>query len=180
VTCLSPPHRAIRPADEAATREKLDYRINHAGDLFMGAVASMGDEEGHVKDSIIGYICGTLANSSELTHESMSKHEPGGRTLCIHSVCVESASRRQGLATRMLRAYPSFVREHQPQIDEIRLICKAYLVQLYQQGGFDIVGPSPVVHGQDPWIEMKLDMAQVDAKIQQLEELDRKRRSWYF
>jgi len=36
----------------------------------------------------------------------------------------------------------------------VRLLCKEELVPLYAASGFRLVGPSPVVHGQDPWMEM--------------------------
>lgn len=37
----------------------------------------------------------------------------------------------------------------------MRLICKQQLVPLYEGAGFAMVGPSPVVHGKDPWFEMR-------------------------
>lgn len=31
-------------------------------------------------------------------------------------------------------------------------------VKFYQGAGFTVVGPSPVVHGEDQWIEMVLEL----------------------
>lgn len=59
---------------------------------------------------------------------------------------------------------------------EMRLICKEPLVPLYAKAGFREVGPSPVVHGADPWIEM----VAVQRSKREQEVLDRKRRSWYW
>jgi len=42
-----------------------------------------------------------------------------------------------------------------PQLREVRLICKEQLIPLYAGAGFSMVGPSDVVHGQDPWFEMR-------------------------
>lgn len=56
---------ASYPPDEAATYDKLKYRIENAANVFMVAVQN---------DQIVGFICGTCANGSKLTHESMSKH----------------------------------------------------------------------------------------------------------
>jgi GNAT superfamily N-acetyltransferase len=75
--------------------------------------------------------------------------------LAIHSVCVDAARRRRGVATRLLRAYQAYVRATTPQLRECRLICKHCLVPLYAGAGFVMVGPSEVVHGQDPWFEMR-------------------------
>ncbi|CAG9462439.1 unnamed protein product [Pedinophyceae sp. YPF-701] len=171
------------PADEAASYANLKFRIENAGTLFMGAVSSEvpsnTTDEG-AGDALVGYVCGTLTKSGELTHESMSKHEPGGQTLCIHSVCVEAHLRRRGIATRMLRVYPSFVKASQPQVRHLRLICKEDLIGLYEGAGFRVIGPSPVVHGQDPWTEMGLEMDDADAELRRGEVLGRKRRTWYF
>mmetsp|Transcript_24320 Transcript_24320/g.76619 ORF Transcript_24320/g.76619 Transcript_24320/m.76619 type:complete len:118 (-) Transcript_24320:2045-2398(-) len=109
-------------------------------------------------EGVAGFVNGTLAKSRELTHESMSSHDPEGTTLCIHSVCVAEPERRKGLGLRMLKAYVGFVQQTTPELVSIRLICKEHLVGFYEAGGFGKVGPSPVVHGKDPWIEMAMDL----------------------
>ena len=79
--------------------------------------------------------------------------------LCIHSVCVDAAQRRRGVASRLLLAYAAWVAAANPRLRELRLICKAPLVGLYSRAGFTVVGPSDVVHGADPWTEMALALA---------------------
>ncbi|KXZ44977.1 hypothetical protein GPECTOR_60g755 [Gonium pectorale] len=88
----------------------------------------------------------------------MATHEPGGDLLCIHSVVIEEALRRRGLATRLLRAYTSYVQASTPHLRGIRLICKHELIPLYDKAGFSLVGPSDVVHGRDPWFEMAMQL----------------------
>lgn len=75
--------------------------------------------------------------------------------VCIHSVCIRKEDRRKGLASRLLRAYLTYVQTSTPHVRELRLICKEDLVSLYQRAGFTLEGASDVVHGQDPWWEMK-------------------------
>ena len=58
----------------------------------------------------------------------------------------------------MLRAYLRLVPAMHPGLTAIRLLCKAPLVPLYAGVGFQEVGPSPVVHGSEPWIEMVLEV----------------------
>lgn len=84
----------------------------------------------------------------------MGAHEPEGGLLAIHSVCVAAAHRRRGVATRVLRAFLAYVQQSTPTLEEVRLICKEPLTGLYQGAGFRLLGPSDVVHGQDPWFEM--------------------------
>lgn len=114
----------------------------------------------------------------------MGRHEPGGGLLAIHSVCVAAEQRRRGVASRLLRAYQGYVAATTPGLREVRaaggraaamrgrllpaahrgaagpraqarLICKEPLVPLYAGAGFQLVGPSDVVHGRDPWFEMR-------------------------
>lgn len=79
------------PADEAASRERLQYRLTEAPGLFLVAVQA---------DEVIGFVCGTGSSADCLEEESMATHEPEGRLLCIHSVCVAEGKRRGGVATR--------------------------------------------------------------------------------
>ncbi|KAL4425741.1 hypothetical protein ABPG75_009757 [Micractinium tetrahymenae] len=142
------------PPDEAASRERLEYRLKHAGAQFLAAVCpAAAAEDGRLE--VIGFVCGTLSCADKLTEESMGAHEPEGDLLAIHSVCVDAAHRRGGVASRLLRAYLSYVQGTTPGLREVRLICKERLIPLYAGVGFQMVGPSDVVHGKDPWFEMR-------------------------
>ena len=74
-----------------------------------------------------------------------------GNLLCIHSVCVGSELRRQGIATRMLKHYLQHVTDNAHQVDKIALICKKALVDLYTGCGFHVIGESPIVFGKEKW-----------------------------
>ncbi|KAI8472845.1 MAG: acyl-CoA N-acyltransferase [Monoraphidium minutum] len=163
---------ASYPEDEAATREKLEYRIRNAPEVFLVCISSGGDASGSsggggdaaggangagraaAQDEIVGYACGTCSGAAALTHESMSTHQPGGRLLCIHSVAIAAPHRRRGVASRLLAAYVQYAAAGAPGLEEARLLCKEDLVPLYARAGFSLLGPSPVVHGRDQWMEM--------------------------
>ena len=138
---------ASYPADEAATLENLQLRAEVAGDYFWGV------SEGEVLNA---FVCGTLTCGETLTEESMSVHEPAGTTLCIHSVVVAEEQRRLGLGTAMLKAYVKQVANHTP-VRTILLMCKKPLIPFYSDAGFTLVCQSDVVHGLDPWFEMRCD-----------------------
>lgn len=70
-------------------------------------------------------------------------------------VCVEKAQRRKGIAKRMLQGYRMMVQSMLPQVRSMHLICKQDLIELYRSAGFDLIGPSEVVHGKDQWYEMR-------------------------
>ena len=40
----------------------------------------------------------------------------------------------------------------------LSLLNNSKQVDFYKGAGFNVVGPSPVVHGNDPWVEMVLDL----------------------
>ncbi|KAH7338303.1 acyl-CoA N-acyltransferase [Rhizoctonia solani] len=123
------------PADEAASLDALRYRQSVAPDYFLGAYIS-------TPRSLIGFI----------THEP----EPKPSSVCIHSVCVSSAYRGRGVALKLLQEYLERL-EKMPDVARVLLICKTHLKPLYARAGFGEVGPSAVVHGQDPWFEMSKD-----------------------
>ena len=140
---------ASYPSDEAATLAGIVKRIDEAGDFFLVA---------EVDGEIAGFVNGTLTTSSELTHDTMSTHEPTGSLLCVHSVVVAPELRRKGLALSMLGRYLDGLKGSGPgaRVREIRLLCKEVLRPLYEKAGFELVGPSKVVHGKDQWLEMKM------------------------
>lgn len=139
---------ASYPADEAATEAKLQMRLSEAGEYFYGAYSDAG--------ALCGFVCGTLTTSDELTDESMSVHEPAGRMLCIHSVVVDQALRRQGVGSQLLGSY---LQTDAVARRRVQLICKDQLVGFYQAAGFVMLGPSTVVHGQDQWLLMSKEPA---------------------
>lgn len=152
---------ASYPADEAATLDGLRMRQRVAGSFFLGCY--YGDGVPDVgSGALIGFVCGTCCAGTELTDETMSTHSdaPDATTLCIHSVVVEERHRRRGIATAMLREYlRRLVRgDHATaKVTDVFLIAKAHLISFYTSCGFVTQRLSPVVHGADPWFEMRLE-----------------------
>mmetsp|Transcript_33759 Transcript_33759/g.88713 ORF Transcript_33759/g.88713 Transcript_33759/m.88713 type:complete len:170 (-) Transcript_33759:412-921(-) len=136
------------PADEAASEQGMRMRYAAAPELQFGAL---------LDGELVGFICATRAPGEMLTHESMEEHHPDGPSVCIHSVCVDAAHRRKGIALSLLKGYmSSVVPKLAPPAKRVLLICKENLIPLYQKGGFTLKGPSAVVHGADPWFECEI------------------------
>ena len=123
-----------------------------ASELFLVAVSSSNAQ---TSDTLVGYSCGTLTAADKLTEKSMQEHEPTGQTLCLHSVCVAPEYQRQGIATKMVKAYLTYIKQTCPQVESVQLICKQDLIQLYESTGFRLLGASHVTHGKDQWFDMQ-------------------------
>jgi hypothetical protein len=95
----------------------------------------------------------------------METHEPDGSTLIIHSVVIHPDHRRKGLATAMLSYYLERMCENM-KISRIFLIAKGNLLGFYTSVGFKVLRLSPVVHGQDPWFELSMNLIEKRRGIQ--------------
>ena len=150
---------ASYPADEAASLEGLTYRQSHAGDYFLGAYLNENDDSAEM---VIGFICGTRCDQFE--EESMSTHTPTGPYLAIHSVVVHQDYRRKGIASDMLKEYLKCVKkqeielqdqENGNEIQSVVLLAKSHLLGFYVNCGFQVIRPSPIVHGKELWYELE-------------------------
>ncbi|GAA5849026.1 hypothetical protein JCM9279_004698 [Rhodotorula babjevae] len=138
------------PEDEAAALDSLRYRQANAADLFLGAFS-------REPRSLVAYVCATRTSSSTLTHDSMATHDPRGAYVAIHSVCVDEAHRRKGVALALVKEYLARLEVNDDSVLGARLIAHDNLIKLYQLAGFELVGRSKVVHGAKPWYELKVD-----------------------
>ena len=111
------------------------------------------DERDEKRQRLLGFICSTLSKSETLTHKSMSTHDADGKTICIHSVCIDRGHQRQKLGTALLEEY--IRRWTDGPYDRISLIAHEELINFYLSAGFKLIGKSEVVHGLKPWFELR-------------------------
>jgi hypothetical protein len=57
------------PEDEAASKDKIRYRVENASDYFY--ILFLGDEP-------VGFVNGTLTDGETLEHDTMATHNPKG------------------------------------------------------------------------------------------------------
>lgn len=91
----------------------------------------------------------------------MATHVPGSASICIHSVCVAKNHRRKQIALNLLKEYISRLetaRTAGKPYERVLLITHEPLRQLYERAGFAWAGKSNVVHGPEPWYEMRKDL----------------------
>lgn len=129
------------PPDEAASLATITKRLTEAGRYFYCY------RDLKRSNSLVGFVNGTCIVGNKINHESMTNHEPSGRTLVIHSVTIHPDFRRKGLGSTMLKVYIQKMR-HEPSIDTIVLLSKVHMLSFYTDCGFSIVRASDVAHGQ--------------------------------
>jgi hypothetical protein len=84
----------------------------------------------------------------------MSRHIPSSPSVCIHSVCVTRAYRRDGVGLCLLKEY--FRRlEAKGVYERALVIVHEELRGFYEKAGFEWLGKSKVQHGARPWFEMR-------------------------
>lgn len=91
----------------------------------------------------------------------MSTHVPNSSSVCIHSVCVSAAHRKQGIGLRLLKEYISRLqnaRKVGQPYQRVLLITHEELRSFYEKAGFEWYGVSSVVHGTKPWYDMRLNL----------------------
>lgn len=146
------------PNDEAATPEKIHYRIENAQDFFYTLKDTEATGDHHKAPHLVGFINGTCVLDENLHHECMSEHHSTGKFLVIHSVTIEDKYRRQKLASKMLQRYLERIHNTQPSIEKILLLSKPYLLSFYLANGFHFKKVSSIVHGKEQWIELELNL----------------------
>lgn len=139
------------PADEAASRKVLDYRINYARDLCYVAFLQQQAQR------LVGFVVATGApdDTVRMTEDMMQNHYQGN-VLCIHSVVVDPKYRRKGYGLSMMKAYLDKIKEH-TTMKRALLLTKRHHISFYEKVGFREIGPSSISHGKDQWIEMQID-----------------------
>ncbi|KAJ1734953.1 hypothetical protein LPJ61_000803 [Coemansia biformis] len=146
-------------AEEGASLESMLYRFRQAPHLFLGAFDQLG--------AIVGYIMSTQVAAPLVTHASMGTHDPDGSTVCIHSVCVSPRWQGKGVASRLLQAYTSSMREYNSRLDSagsgrrldrLAMLSRENLLPLYERAGYTTLGRSSQPVGTESWYDCVLDL----------------------
>lgn len=88
----------------------------------------------------------------------MGEHISNGSSVCVHAVCVAKEYRRNGAALGLLKEYITrlqYDRRSGVPYERILLITHENLRSLYEKAGLEWLGKSEVVHGPEPWYEMR-------------------------
>lgn len=136
---------------EAATREKIAYRLEHYPEGFI-VLETEGD--------VVGFINSAAADQVNMDSEdikSLIGHHSDGAHVVVTSVAVHPGFQRKGYATQLMQAFVDRMERKGKQ--SLQLICQARLVPFYEQLGFSFVRVSNSNHGGLEWVEMKMPLA---------------------
>ncbi|RIB27630.1 acyl-CoA N-acyltransferase [Gigaspora rosea] len=152
------------PPEEALTIERYRYIQSVAPTLFKGAYFSDSSSTSFSKLILIGTIMSTLADAPKITKESMFSHNPFGKIVFIHTVCVDKHYRGRGIALCMLKEYIKTLKNESQNKDvngkyeRVALICHEHLIPLYQKAGFTLMGESEIIWGNEKWFDLVLEL----------------------
>ncbi|CAN6649370.1 polyamine N-acetyltransferase 1 [Trichomonascus vanleenenianus] len=130
-----------------------------------------------VSERLIGHVLATKIAGDWVTDESMMRpeldeynrsvkgdtrgHHEHGRTIAIHSVCVDKEFQGRSIGTIMLRDYIQRITV-QHIADRMALLAHEELMPFYQRFGFEDSGPSSCKHGQGDFHAMWCPLSDED------------------
>ncbi|RBR11640.1 uncharacterized protein FIESC28_08867 [Fusarium coffeatum] len=179
---------AAFPPAEAATREKIDYRLSVCPELCMGLFLRAGAslpspvpqdipfvETPESKDDVLlAHVISTKSTNKPVRDEDMDYprdwktdpqgdydvgHKKNGRTIALHALAVSPDYQRSGLGKAAMRAYI----ERMKQIDagnRISILTYDRLVPYYQKLGFEHYGKSDSEYAGVAWHDLSYILSQ--------------------
>lgn len=111
---------------------QLDYRVRTCPELTLGLFSANDDNDG----TLLAMIHGTRTSTGYASDASMALggHEPIGKTVGLHTLCVHPGWRAKGLGTRILREYVKRM-EGIKGVQDVALIAHDELVPFYERYG---------------------------------------------
>lgn len=136
--------------DEAATREKIDTRIQQYPEGFLCMV---------LEDEVIGFInsgCAWDAVMSDEEFKELVGHDPNAPNVVIMSVVLHPDYQGKGYSTQLMHEFIKMMRNEGKQT--IHLMCKTRHIDLYKKFGYTYIKPSDSDHGGMQWHEMVMQL----------------------
>ena len=149
--------------DEIANFDNLTYMQQYAGEYFWCASLPADEDHDHQckKDIIIGFI--SSSRCMDFAKECISKHDPKGSILAIHSVVVDPKFQYQDIATAMMQNYLTQIVHLSNLIDTsgfqtVKLLARSDMLSCYVDMGFLVLRPSPISRENGYELEARQDI----------------------
>ena len=138
------------PADEAASKEAVAYRLKSFPNWFLTAKSD---------NKIIGFINGILSDKELIVDDVyLPNSEVGtdGNNLLLFGLVVHADYRRKGIAESLMKAILEKAKNN--GIKHAALTCREMLIPYYEKFGFTKVGVSDSVIGNVVWYDMVIKL----------------------
>ncbi|KIL90496.1 acetyltransferase [Fusarium avenaceum] len=173
---------AAFPPAEAATREKIDYRLTVCPELCIGLFLRAGttlpspipqdipfvEKPASDEDKLLAHVISTKTTNKSVRDEDMGcppnwtedpqgvyevGHNKNGRTIALHALAVSPDYQRSGLGRAIMRAYIEKMKETNAG-DRISILTYDRLVPYYQKLGFEHYGKSESEYAGVAWHDL--------------------------
>ncbi|KRN99311.1 GNAT family N-acetyltransferase [Companilactobacillus kimchiensis] len=135
-------------AAEAGSRASYQDRILNLGSNFIVAKDDAGN--------ILGFVCGPAVNdrfvSDEMYENISSNRESGGHQMIL-TIAISPRFRGQGIGSKLLQQFEKQAR--QLKRTSIALTCLLDRVPFYEKNGYQNIGISDSIHGNEIWYNME-------------------------
>ncbi|RSL75832.1 hypothetical protein CEP51_010516 [Fusarium floridanum] len=173
---------AAFPPAEAATREKIEYRLTVCPELCIGLFLRAGEElpaqapqnipiitEGASDDDVlIGHVISTMSTNKPVRDEDMAcppewkanpqvdyevGHKKNGTTIALHALAVSPDYQRSGFGKALMAAYIDQMKKA-GRAERISILTYDRLVPYYKKLGFEHYGKSESEYAGVAWHDL--------------------------
>ncbi|KAM0558236.1 hypothetical protein ACHAPJ_004923 [Fusarium lateritium] len=173
---------AAFPPAEAATREKIEYRLSVCPELCIGLFLREGaslpstipqdipfiTESTSNDDVLLAHVISTKTTNKPVRDEDMAYpsnwksdpqadydvgHKKDGGTIALHALAVSPDYQRSGLGKAIMRAYIERMKQTKTA-DRISILTYDRLVPYYQKLGFEHYGKSESEYAGIAWHDL--------------------------
>jgi predicted N-acetyltransferase YhbS len=132
------------PPEEAASREKYEWRFQNYPDYFFVAEKD---------NKVVSVVC-AIPTKLELINDDIFEMEklPFGKIAAVVSVMADKNHRGQGITGELIKY--SLLKLKENGMETSCLTCKEHLINYYSKFGYELVGVSKSIHGGAVWYDM--------------------------
>jgi len=132
------------PPEEAATKEKYEWRQKNYPDYFFVAEKD---------NKVVSVVC-AIPTNLELINDDIFEMEklPFGKIAAVVSVMADKNYRGQGVTGELIKYALLKLKEN--GMETSCLTCKEHLINYYSKFGYELVGVSESTHGGAIWYDM--------------------------
>lgn len=147
------------PPEEAAPREKYEYRIRNYSDYIFCAELEEDEllpEDRGAGKKIVSFLCGRPVGETKIKDRMYENTIDDGKVFALLSVGTLPGYQNMGIAGKLIRH--AIDSSQKMGMDMMILACKSFRKPFYESFGFIPCGISESTHGGAEWYDMRLEL----------------------